>query len=988
MNRKLVSALLMLTLGLSACGPAAPVPPTPIIEPEPPAPADFTLSLASSAPTLQAGKTVSMTANIVRSGDFSGNVTLSLQNPPVGLSIPPVVIPAGVSSVQVMVSASAATLTGQHNLTFAADSGILHKTAGVTLGITAAPAPVEQATLTLSATPSSLTVQAGETVDFTVKVLRNKFSGPVNLHAVNLPAGVSVADVTVADGQDSVTLTLNTTSSSVAQVGNIQLEGVSGGVNTALNIPLTVQSSVPLPTAPTVLSTTPASSAQNVNSASLTVGVTFSQEMKTDVAQFVSITPSVTNLGCAFQDDGAPQSKVLCSGDFKADTSYTVTVGAGARNSAGTPLVQPYSFSFKTAVQVIVNPLPKSLTLSATPNSITVKPGVPATLTVKVVRTNLSGPVTLHLENLPANITAPDVTLPDGQDSATLTVTQTGKSNPFSGPVQLQASAGNVSAALNLPLTVQSTIADTTAPTLVSHTPSSNAVDVPISASVVLNFSEPMNPAQTKGALDPVTLAVLKQVWSNGNTTLTLYLESGGAKLNFFPSATYTVSLSGQDVAGNALVSTPSFSFTTAAAAPKPDTTAPTVMSTLPANAAQNVTPGAGQSFTATFSEKMDASTLSAITLSPNLGATNCTFTDLSQTVVKCVSSAGLAANQFYIMTISTAAKDMAGNPLAQLNSSSFTTASVFNPPIFDFTPPTAGVFAPVNNAIGVARDPLTMKIIFSEAMNKTSVENGFQLSVPNLNWNKVAYSWNAAGTVMTAQYNDLVPYGTNVIWGMDSAASDLAGNKLLNSSNVGGKFRIVRQNTAKLYSNPALDSEIQLDVLTATLHHFVSEDVWVGRIPAKTYKRGFVQFPMTNLPNFGAITKINSAVLNLYTLENQNNPFLLGDLDAVNIATPLSSDAASLWNAPKAASGQTQMHVYQTPGPAIGYHTLDITTPFASNVTNHVALTGLSQWRIHREFDSWLSSQDFILCYTSVALGGNSDVNKRPYILVTYEYP
>ena len=394
-------------------------------------------------------------------------------------------------------------------------------------------------------------------------VLRNKFGGPVTLHAVNLPAGVSVADVTVAGGQTSATLTLNTTSSSVAQVSNIQLEGVSGGVNTALNIPLTVQSSVPLPTAPTVLSTTPASSAQDVNSASLTVGVTFSQEMKTDVSKAILFTPSVTNGFCAFQDDGAPQSKVLCTGKFKPNTTYTVTVGTGAKSAAGLPLSQPYSFSFQTA-PVIVPPL-----------------------------------------------------------------------------------------------------VDTTAPTLVSHTPSSNAVDVSTTAGVVLNFSEPMNPAETYVSIPPV-LHLIKE-WSNANTTLTLYVENDinpGKHSNFEWEHLYTVSVTGQDVVGNVLSGVKSFAFTT----PKPpDVTRPSISNllTYPNDGATGLP--TSQEVFVQFSEPMNqAVTQVAFNfLTPPIPAANLTFTWNAQgTTLKVKPKTPFAHGQSVVWNVSSGAQDLAGNLL------------------------------------------------------------------------------------------------------------------------------------------------------------------------------------------------------------------------------------------------------------------------------------------------------------------------------------
>jgi Bacterial Ig-like domain len=102
------------------------------------------------------------------------------------------------------------------------------------------------------------------------------------------------------------------------------------------------------------------------------------------------------------------------------------------------------------------------------------------------------------------------------------------------------------------------------------------------------------------------------------------------------------------------------------------DTTAPTVSSVSPANNATGV--ALNSTITATFSEAMTASTLNATTFTLNNGAT-CAVT-YTGTTATCTPTASLTASTTYIATISTAAKDLAGNALAAAKTWTFTTGT------------------------------------------------------------------------------------------------------------------------------------------------------------------------------------------------------------------------------------------------------------------------------------------------------------------------
>ena len=85
------------------------------------------------------------------------------------------------------------------------------------------------------------------------------------------------------------------------------------------------------------------------------------------------------------------------------------------------------------------------------------------------------------------------------------------------------------------------------------------------------------------------------------------------------PLTTYTATIStgASDLAGNALASERSWSFTTGTI---PDATAPTVYATIPGNGATGV--GTSSQIAGTFSEPMDASTINTTTFTLKQGTT------------------------------------------------------------------------------------------------------------------------------------------------------------------------------------------------------------------------------------------------------------------------------------------------------------------------------------------------------------------------------
>jgi hypothetical protein len=128
--------------------------------------------------------------------------------------------------------------------------------------------------------------------------------------------------------------------------------------------------------------------------------------------------------------------------------------------------------------------------------------------------------------------------------------------------------------------------------------------NVAINANLTAAFTE---------AMDPLTITTTSFTLKQGVTPIAGTVSYIGVTATFAPAVnlaplttyTATITTAAKDLAGNALVSDFSWSFTTGVT---PDIIAPTVSSTIPVNAATGV--GLNQKLSATFSEAMDPLTI------------------------------------------------------------------------------------------------------------------------------------------------------------------------------------------------------------------------------------------------------------------------------------------------------------------------------------------------------------------------------------------
>jgi Bacterial Ig-like domain len=252
---------------------------------------------------------------------------------------------------------------------------------------------------------------------------------------------------------------------------------------------------------------------------------------------------------------------------------------------------------------------------------------------------------------------------------------------------------------------------DTAAPTVSSTVPASGATGVAASSRPAVTFSEAMNPSSVTGSGFTLVrtgsgAAIDGTVTVSGNTAT----FAPAADLPGSTQFTATVSTAARDVAGNPLAAPFSWQFTTAST----DTTPPTVTSTFPANG--SAAAGVNAAVTATFSETMDNTTLTATSVrlvATASGVAVAGGVSVSGRTVTFAPAAPLSPGTQYTGTITTAARDAAGNALASNYSWSFTTAATA-------TTPTLGAHRLVYNPFQVNAGAVATPAMATQASGST----------------------------------------------------------------------------------------------------------------------------------------------------------------------------------------------------------------------------------------------------------------------------
>jgi hypothetical protein len=541
-------------------------------------------------------------------------------------------------------------------------------------------------------------------------------------------------------------------------------------------------------TPPTISLTDPVNSATKV-ALNQKVTATFSKTMDATTITTATFTLTQgTNSVSGFVSYSGTTATFAPAGNFLANTLYTATITTGVKDLAGNTLENNYFWSFTTGAAVIVTPPQVSSTDPA--NSAT---GVALNQKVAATFTKTMDAST---------ITAATFTLMQGTTTVSGFVS-------YSGTTAILAPSSSLAPNTIYTATITTGAKDLTGNALVNNfvwsfttgigtvvtpptvsltNPANLATNVALNQKVTATFSETM---------DATTITTATFTLTQGTNSVSGFVSYSGTTATFAPAGNFlantlytaTITTGAKDLAGNALLNNYVWSFTTGAAI---IVTPPQVSSTNPANSATGV--ALNQKVAATFTKTMDASTITAATFTLTQGTTTVSgFVSYSGTTAILAPSSSLAPNTIYAATITTGAKDLLGNSLANNYVWTFTTgAQVVN------TPPTVISTDPSNGAINVV---LNKKITatFSTTMDPSTITTATFTLMQGFTF--VSGTVSCVGTTATYSPSSNLSLNTPYTATITTGARDLAGNALVN--NYVWSFASTVTYTITLSSNP-----------------------------------------------------------------------------------------------------------------------------------------------------------------------------------------
>jgi hypothetical protein len=284
----------------------------------------FTLTLNPTTLSIaQGASTPTTTVTLVRT-NFTGNVALSVENLPTGVTAsfaPASPISGNTSVLTLTVAGNAPTGTFTNLLVRAAAAPLTDRTAPLSLTITAA-AP----SFALSLTLATLSIaQGASTPTTTVNIARTNFTGDVTLSVLNLPTGVT-ASFAPPNPQTGTSSVLTLTVAAGAPTGtftNLSVQGV--GSTGTVSTPLTLTIAAGIPAGNFTLTTTPLATVGVTQglSANVTVNINRTGGNTSDVAlTFTGTLP--TGMTLAF----VPTSTTGNSSVLTITTTVATPVGS------------------------------------------------------------------------------------------------------------------------------------------------------------------------------------------------------------------------------------------------------------------------------------------------------------------------------------------------------------------------------------------------------------------------------------------------------------------------------------------------------------------------------------------------------------------------------------------------------------------------------------------------------------------------------------
>lgn len=351
-----------------------------------------------------------------------------------------------------------------------------------------------------------------------------------------------------------------------------------------------------------------------------------------------------------------------------------------------------------------------------------------------------------------------------------------------------------------------------------------------------------------------------------------------GGVATFQPSTTYNLTVEATDLAGNAMPAPFPFSFTTAS---PPDTTPPTLVSSLPVDMATAIP--VNTSIVLTFSEPMNSATVEA-TLRFNGSVRPGTYTWNSNfTTVRFTPTSNWTNSTAYTISFNPPPQDNANNPMTPATRS-FTTNTVT-----DTTAATVVSRVPATGATGVAtrtgcslfRNSTTVTLTFSSAVDRVSTSAAFSV----LDGSTVVpgtISFDATGTILT--FTPRAAFSFDTLYSVrlndtTNIARDLQMNPM---ANVNYTFRTMREVTTIIFNTPSTSGRILSGTVLGQSTVASNVAIRVGEFNSTVRSRGHVSFDLSAIPS--NVYCVNATTLQLEQTGVNGTPYgasNLGDLVA-----------------------------------------------------------------------------------------------------------
>src|SRR5262245_31979658 len=250
---------------------------------------------------------------------------------------------------------------------------------------------------TLSASPTSLTVNRGASGASTITITRSGgFTSAVALSATGLPSGVTATFNPASATGGSSALTLAASSTAATGAVNVTINGSGGGLSRSTTLSLTVNAAPP---PDFTLSASPSNLTVNRGaSGASTITITRNGGFTSSVALSAGGLPSgVTATFNPTSTTGGSSALTLAASSTAATGMTSITInGSGGGLTRGATLI------------LTVNaPPPADFTLSASPASLTVNRGASGASTITITRTGgFTSSVALSVIGVPSGVTA------------------------------------------------------------------------------------------------------------------------------------------------------------------------------------------------------------------------------------------------------------------------------------------------------------------------------------------------------------------------------------------------------------------------------------------------------------------------------------------------------------------------------------------------------------------------------------------------------